>query len=52
MKKVLIQDNFYKSVPPHKRKKVEKLCEKIEIQLNNSGWGIYGTFLAAQSKKF
>lgn len=52
MKKVLIQDNFYKSVPPHKRKKVEKLCEKIEIQLNKSGWGIYGTFLAAQSKKF
>jgi len=52
MRKVLIQDNFYKSVPLHKREKVEKLCEKIERQLNESNSGIFGTSIATQTKKF
>jgi superfamily I DNA/RNA helicase len=52
MRRVLIQDNFYKSVPIEKRKKVENLCKEIERQLNSSNSGIFGTYLAAQSKKF
>lgn len=52
MRKVLIQDNFYKSVPWNKREKVEILCKKIERQLNESKSGIYGTTIASQTKKF
>ncbi|MCB2293634.1 AAA family ATPase [Clostridium algoriphilum] len=52
MRKVLIQDNFYKSVPSNKREKVDRLCEKIERELNNSKTGINGTSIAAQTKKF
>jgi len=52
MRKVLIQDNFYKSVPLHKRKNVEKLCEKIETQLNEKNNGIFGKCKALQTKKF
>lgn len=52
MRKVLIQDNFYKSVPREKKEKVEKLCREIERQLNSSNSGIFGTYLSAQSGKF
>ena len=50
--KILIQDNFYNSVPIEKRKKVEMLCEKIGRQLNDSNTGIFGTSIAGQTKKF
>lgn len=52
MRKVLIQDNFYKSVPLEKKEKVEEICREIERQLNSSDCGIFGTYLAAQSIKF
>ena len=52
MKKVLISDKFYKTVPRDKVGKIKNLCKKLQIQLNESNQGIFGTTIGNQTLKF
>jgi len=52
MKKVLIQENFYNSVPLHKRESVQNLCKKIERQLNEKNGGIFEKCKVFKTIKF